>query len=305
MRVIDIQRLRRLDLNLLYSLDSLLRERNVSRAAAAVSVSQPVMSTALARLRRHFGDDLLVRRDNRYALTPLARQLRPEVIRAIHAVDRVVSSRTTFDPTQDVRITVLCSEVVAAMLLPDVHERMVRDAPASTLQVVEPGLVRAQDIQDTLVESFDGVFLPHGWITGLESIDVLEDQWVFVVAADDPTEALTFDDLNTRPWLVAQVGDREYGRGMQQVLAAGVRPRIEVTVSGSMSMPFFLRGTDRVAVMGRRLIEEMGEIFGIREVAGPLELEALRTAFWWHESRRDDPVHQWFRSLLSGVLPDR
>jgi DNA-binding transcriptional LysR family regulator len=285
-------------------LDSLLRERNVSRAAAAISVSQPVMSSALARLRRHFGDELLVRRDNRYELTALARQLRPEVIAAIHAVDRVVSSRTSFDPTQDVRVTVLCGEVLAALLLPEVHRRMLRDAPASMLQVVEPGQVRAQDIEETLAESYDGVFLPHGWVSGLESIDVLEDRWVFAVSADDPAESLTSEDLNTRPWLVARVGDREYGRGMQQVLAAGVRPRVEISVSGSMTMPFFLRGTDRVAVMGRRLIEEMGDVFGIREIPGPLELETLRTAFWWHASRREDPVHRWFRSLLVRSLHD-
>lgn len=297
--MVDVRRLRRLDLNLLYSLDSLLRERNVSRAAAAVSVSQPVMSGSLARLRRHFDDELLVRRGQHYELTLLARQLRPEVTGALQAVDRVVAGRTAFDPDQHVEISVLCGEVLAALLLPDLRRRMVADAPASTLRVVEPGLVRAQDIEATLAENVDGVLLPHGWLTGLESIDVLEDQWVFAVSESDPTPALTMDDLATRPWLVAQVGDREHGRGMQQVLAAGVRPRVDVTVSGSMSMPFFLRDTDRVAVVGRRLVTELGAAYGIREIPGPFELEALRTAFWWHPSRREDPVHRWFRDLVA------
>lgn len=299
--MIDHQRLRRLDLNLLHSLDSLLRERNVSRAAAVVGVSQPVMSSALARLRRHFDDELLLRRDNRYELSPLARQLRPAVIEALRAVDRVVAAQTVFDPAVDVEISVICGEVVSAMLLPGLRHRMLAEAPASTLRVVEPGRASTADLRESLAENVDGVFLPHGWVSGLESIDVLDDQWVFVVSADDETERLTVDHLNARPWLVAQVGDREYARGMQQVLAAGVRPRIDVTVTGSMSMPFFLRGTDRVAVMGRRLVETMGDLFGIREIPGPWELEALRTAFWWHPSRRDDPVHQWLRGLVSGL----
>lgn len=131
----------------------------------------------------------------------------------------------------------------------------------------------------------------------------LNDQWGFVVASDDPADELTMSDLNYRPWVVAQVGNREYGRGMQQVLAAGVRPRADVIVSGSMSMPFFLRGTDRIAVMGRRLVDEMGELYGIRAVPGPMELETMRTAFWWHPSRRDDPVHRWFRTLLTQAPP--
>lgn len=300
--MIDHHRLRRLDLNLLHSLDSLLREQNVSRAAAAVSVSQPVMSSALARLRRHFGDELLVRRNNRYELTPLARQLRPSVTEALHAVERVVAGRTEFDPQTDVRITVVCGEVIAVMLLPTIRRQMLAEAPASTLRIVEPGLVRTRRIEDSLIEDVDGIFIPHGWLSGLESIDVLDDQWVFVVGADDPATELTRDDLEARPWLVAQVGDEQYARGMQQVLAAGVRPRIDVTVNGSMSMPFFLRGSDRVAVMGRRLVQEMGELYGVREVPGPFELDHIRVALWWHASRREDPVHRWFRGVTRRAL---
>lgn len=296
----ESHRLRRLDLNLLRSLDSLLRERNVSRAAAAINVSQPVMSAALARLRRHFDDELLVRRNNRYELTFLAQQLRPVLTEALEAVDRVAGGHTAFDPDSEFQISVICGEVVAAIALPAIRRRMVEGAPNSTLRVTEPSRMRSTEIESSLTSEMDGVFLPHGWIRHLESIDVLDDQWVFAVAQDDPAAALTMDDLGSRPWLVAQVGDGEYARGMQQVLAAGVRPRIDVTVTGSMSMPFFLRGTDRVAVMGRRLVAEMGDLFGVREVPGPMELEHIRTAFWWHPSRRDDPTHRWFRDLVAG-----
>jgi DNA-binding transcriptional LysR family regulator len=295
----DTRRLRRLDLNLLHSLDALLRERNVSRAAAAVNVSQPVMSSALARLRRHFGDDLLVRDGNGYELTPLARQMRPALAEALGAVARVTDARVVFDPELDVQVTLVCGEVVAALVLPELRARMLADAPSSVLKVVEPGTMRGTSIKDAMTTDVDGVFLPHGWISDLESIDVLDDRWVFVVAADDPTAALSLADLNERPWVIAEVGDQAVARGMQQVLAAGVRPRPQVVVSGSMSMPFFLRGTDRVAVMGRLLVEEMGRLFGIREVPGPFELEALRTAFWWHPSRRNDPTHRWLRSLVA------
>lgn len=86
---------------------------------------------------------------------------------------------------------------------------------------------------------------------------------------------------------------------MQQVLTSGIRPRVDVTVSGSMSMPFVLRGTDRVAVIGRRLVEQMGDLYGIKEVSGPFELESLRTALWWDLSRVDAPTHRWLCTLVS------
>ena len=61
-----------LDLNLLPTLDALLEQRSVSRAAEQVGLSQPAVSAQLGRLRRHFGDDLLSRYGNQYRLTPLA-----------------------------------------------------------------------------------------------------------------------------------------------------------------------------------------------------------------------------------------
>ncbi|WP_196780856.1 LysR family transcriptional regulator [Nocardioides sambongensis] len=81
--------LRNLDLNLLPTLDTLLRERNVTRTAESLGLSQPAVSAALGRLRRHFGDELLHRTGNRYELTPLAQQLRTRTEPALQGVHRV------------------------------------------------------------------------------------------------------------------------------------------------------------------------------------------------------------------------
>src|SRR3712207_9565773 len=68
-----------LDLNLVVSLNALLDQRSVTRAAQQLGLSQPALSAPLARLRRHFGDELLSRVGNSYLLTPLAAQLKPRV----------------------------------------------------------------------------------------------------------------------------------------------------------------------------------------------------------------------------------
>src|SRR6185437_14152535 len=88
-----------LDLNLLVTLDALLEHRSVSRAAQQVGLSQPAVSAQLARLRRHFGDDLLARQGNQYRLTPLAVQLRGRVRTAVTGVERVFTAQPDFDPT--------------------------------------------------------------------------------------------------------------------------------------------------------------------------------------------------------------
>ncbi|GGV77115.1 LysR family transcriptional regulator [Streptomyces thermoviolaceus] len=87
-----------LDLNLLVALRELLPERNVTRAAARIGVTQPVASVALARLRRHFGDDLFVRGQNGYVLSPPAMQLADQVETVCAAVERLFATDPRFGP---------------------------------------------------------------------------------------------------------------------------------------------------------------------------------------------------------------
>jgi len=87
-----------IDLNLLVALDALLTERNVTRAAERTSVGQPAMSASLARLRKHFDDQLLVRQGRRLMPTPLAETLVGPVREALAAAESVLVRSHAFDP---------------------------------------------------------------------------------------------------------------------------------------------------------------------------------------------------------------
>ncbi len=90
--------LREVDANLLLSLHALLEERNLTHAGARMTMSQPAMSGALARLRKHFGDELLIRSGRGYELTPLAERLRPSVADAVEAAEALLGNAREFDP---------------------------------------------------------------------------------------------------------------------------------------------------------------------------------------------------------------
>ncbi len=96
-----------LDLNLLVALDALLQERSVTRAAARMGLSQPALSASLARLRRHFGDELLTRVGKEYRL---AAQLRELSRVALSGVERVFTAQAEFDPTSSAREFSLAGE---------------------------------------------------------------------------------------------------------------------------------------------------------------------------------------------------
>ena len=109
--------LRDIDANLLLPLYALLQERNLTHAGDRIALSQPAMSGALARLRRHFGDDLLVRTAHGFELTPLAEQLGPPVAEAVEAAEARLGGPRVFDPgTARKRFTVSISEYAMTVL---------------------------------------------------------------------------------------------------------------------------------------------------------------------------------------------
>jgi hypothetical protein len=118
-----------LDLNLLVALRALIEEQNVTRAGERVGLTQPAMSAALARLRRHFGDELMVRHGNRYELTPLGVALRHRTELAVVAVERVFAAQPDFDPTTSEReFTVLLSDYALMVLGPVVANLLEEEA---------------------------------------------------------------------------------------------------------------------------------------------------------------------------------
>src|SRR5918997_1900280 len=125
-----------LDLNLLVSLDALLEQRSVTRAAARMGLSQPALSASLARLRRHFGDELLTRVGNEYRLTPLAVQLRELVRVALTGVERVFTAQPGFDPASSTReFSLLVSEYVVVDLGDTIAELLAEEAPHTRLRL--------------------------------------------------------------------------------------------------------------------------------------------------------------------------
>ena len=125
------------DLNLLVAFDALMDERSVTRAAARLSLSQPGMSNTLARLRKLFGDPLLVRDGFTLVPTPRADALRQPVRDALAIIRAALDQRTGFDPAADrATWTVSCSDYSLLMLIGPLVRRLAAAAPGVTIRVL-------------------------------------------------------------------------------------------------------------------------------------------------------------------------
>ena len=171
------------DLNLLVALDALLAERSVTRAAGRLGLSQPGMSNTLARLRKLFGDPLLVREGMALVPTPRAEALRQPVREALSLIQQALAGRPGFDPARDrATFTVSCSDYSLLMLIGPLVRRLAAAAPGLTIQVL-PRVANAvrllRDGEANLViepaEIMPGVTLP--------SLRLFADRWVCCVWA--------------------------------------------------------------------------------------------------------------------------
>jgi DNA-binding transcriptional LysR family regulator len=293
---------RGVDFNLLVALRARLQERNVTRAGAAASMSQPAMSAALARLRAHYGDELLVRTGRTYELTPLAEELLPQVAAALDAVGVALDPWASFDPaTSTRRFTVSGSDYALAVLLEPLLATVHAQAPGVTVDfdpIPMPGVdMLAHLLRRDLMLAALGYDIP-----GRRQV-VFTDRFVCVVAADNPRlrdGRLTLEDLAALPH-VASFGDRTPTAADAVLAEAGITPRVEVAVEGLLAVPFTVAGTDLCAFVPERLLARCPPSLRLAVAEVPLEDPELAEAAHWHPSRHGDPSVTWLRDVLREV----
>lgn len=294
-------RLASLDLNLLIALHALLEERNVTRAGRRLGLSQPSTSALLARLRRHFGDDLLARVGNTYELTPLAVTLRERAAAAIDIVERTFATQSSFDPaTTDQRFSLVVSDY-AVMVLGDPLLRLFRaQAPGAHLHLRELSVAsRAPDF-DAMLRTVDGVVVPHGVISGYPSTNLYPDEWVVITAADNTaiSDEPTLQELARASWLVTHHRPSAFSAPFHRLSAFGVDLRIDGAVDNFQSLPMLVSGSDRVAAVPRRLAERLADATGIRALPLPIDTGPIVETLWWHPAHSRDPAHIWLRRVV-------
>lgn len=293
-------RLESLDLNLLLALHALLEERNVTRAGRRLGLTQPAMSSSLARLRRHFGDELLIRVGNAYELTPLASGLIDSTALAVNVVDRVFSARPTFDPAEsDREFTIVTSDYVVSVLGGELTRTLRERAPGVRLRFLQINVPRVDDV-DTTLRSFDGVIMPHGFISSHPSVDIYTDRWVVVADPDNPALAggITMRHLRELPWVTTFRGPTAIASAVRELTMLGVEPRAEVVVENFHSLLLLVPGTERIALVQERLARKMEVLGGFAIHPCPYEAMPLLEAFWYHGVHQTDPAHRWLRETL-------
>jgi DNA-binding transcriptional LysR family regulator len=294
--------LRRLDLNLVVALSALLEERNISAAARRLSVTQPAASQSLAKLRRHFDDDLLVRVDGRYELTALGATLDPLVRTAIADLSVVLGSTRAFDPAETGReFRVSMSDHVLVLFGGALAGAFAARAPRAGLRF-EP-LPLPGRLRDSLLQ-VDALLTPRSIEPPGETVPLFRDEWCLVVDRDraDLARTWTPEEALAQPWVTTEI--HGIVPGHEFLRRSGIEFELAVTVPTFSTVPYVVAGTPFVGLVQRRLAEHLADVTGTTVVAAPWPMPAIHLVAFHDRQRALDPAVRWFLDLLVEVCGD-
>lgn len=293
-----------IDLNLLTSLDALLEEKNVTRAARRLGVSQPAASHALRRLRELLGDPLLVRTTTGMTATPRALELRGMVRTAIDAAEAVLRPAPSFDPATAQRtFSVVMVDQAAYQLLPTLVERLAREAPGIRLDVRPSPAGRFVDVLADDLDLTIGVFLDAP--AGVRDEPLWHEEFVCVIrrgcaAARGPFD---LDRLVSLPHLLVSPRGLP-GSALESALARhGRTRRVGLTVPHFLVAPHVVASTELVWTAPRGLARAFADQVPLAIRDPPIPLAGFTLTMRWHQRLDGDPGLAWLRSMFHEVAP--
>jgi DNA-binding transcriptional LysR family regulator len=294
--------LRRLDLNLLVTLDVLLSEHNVTRAAERLNFSQPSVSVHLAKLRDIFGDPLLLPGPRGMMPTPRADELREPLREALQALEQAVAPATPFDPAQATHTwRVSASDYGESTIVLPALPGLRSAAPGTRLAVVElaPSRIARQAEQGEIDLAFHtSEDAPHG----MRRRALFTERYVLVGRAGHPRlkRKPTVEQFCRLEHVVVSPDGGGFRGITDEALAwLGLSRRVVLSVPHFLFVRSVLATTDLVAMLPSRLVRDTS---GLQLVEPPVDVAGYEMSMLWHERSHRDPAHQWLREHIANSV---
>jgi len=295
--------LSRLDLNLLVSLDILLAEGNVTRAAQRLGLSQPALSTQLKQLRRTFGDPLLIPAARGMTLTARAEALRQPLREALAQVQGVVTGARSFDPgTADQIFRIAASDAIHSGASALLVQRLRRVAPDCRVALLG---YEAGRIQEQMAAGQIDLWLGARPSTppNLRARSLYEERYLCVMRPDHPSAGAPLDldrfcDLDHV--LVSPVGGGFHGVVDDSLAALGRTRRVVASLNSFLLVPTVIGSSDLVATVPARLARAWDRLLAVLQP--PCDVAGFTVTMGWHARAHADPAQVWLREQLTDLL---
>jgi DNA-binding transcriptional LysR family regulator len=292
--------LRDIDLNLLVVFNQLLSDRRVNAAAQSLGITQPAVSNALARLRRHLGDDLFLRTSRGMEPTPFAQHLAGPVAQALGALHSALNQRAAFTPSTSTRTFALAmTDIGEIYFLPPLMELLGRVAPNVSISTVRSTTAALKDdLEAGRVDLALGL-LPD-LKAGFFQRSLFRHRYVCMFRKGHPLggNQISLEDFAAADHVVVVAAGTGHNRVDAMLEDLQVRRRVRLRVPHFVALGHILKETDLVATVPERFARRWVEPFGLVYVRHPARLPEIAINLFWHAKYHREPGNQWLRTLL-------
>ncbi len=303
----------RVDLNLLVYLDALLKERNVTKAANQLGLSQPAMSNGLRRLREVFEDPLLIRTSDGMTPTERAQELQPTIREVLATIDKAVQPQADFDAmTSDRVFRIMASDYAEPTLIPPLVERLRKEAPGISLDIMTPSDVDFYDVEqgkvDMVINRFDS--MPQSF----HQKTLWRDRFVCLVSKDNPI----VDNFNLDTYLQAHhiwVNKTGMGAGVgmnpKDVQRRGWVDNALSELGKTRNIRVFTRHYQAAMQLATQkdlivtipfkatLLPVPTDELVVKEA--PFDIPEMALTMAWSPLLQHNPAHRWMRGLITEI----
>jgi DNA-binding transcriptional LysR family regulator len=293
--------IRQIDLNLLAALDALLDERNVTRAAARLSLTQPTVSGMLERLRDLFGDTLFVRAQRGILPTPYAESLAPRVKRLLADAAALVARDPFVPATAEGTFAISVNDYMQSSLMVPFAAELRRQAPGMRLALY-PLAIEGLGPRLASGELDLAVTIPEFSWPDAHARFLYRERYVCAVRSRHPLKGRGVslkDFCRYDHVLVSPTGGAFEGPTDAALDRKRMRRRVALSVPSFLILTELLQVDDLIAVVPERLVR--GRSRGLRLFPPPLEVPGFDVIAVWHARMHQDPAHRWMRELLATI----
>lgn len=293
----------RLDLNLLLTLEALLAEQNVTKAAARLHLSQPAVSAQLNRLRDMFDDPLLI--PARRGMTPTAKAL--ELIvpmrESLDKLRHTLQSHKDFYPERaNLTVTISCTDYTQAAIVMPLVLALRQRAPGVRI-AARPYNPLQFEQQLASGEVDIAIASPDATKAHLRSCHLFDETYVLIGRHGHPAlkENLTIEEFVELEHVIVSPSGGSFTTPIDDALATfGHKRNVVMSAATFMFVPQIVSVSDLVALVPRRLLLAQPQQLAVTEL--PWLAEQFNVSLVWHERSHGHAGHLWVRELITQIM---
>ncbi|MCB5162036.1 LysR family transcriptional regulator [Marinomonas algarum] len=295
-----------IDLNLLYVLHVLIEEKNVTKAAARLDVSQPAVSRSLSRLRDIFDDPLFLRTSHGLSITSKTQSLAPFLADTLKDLEALVQPSQFNPATSQRRFILSTTDFGALTVLPKILDQFREAAPNATLDVKAWHDDMASELDHSAIDVAVAVLSKEPPVN-IHSVPLKSDRMVCLARRGHPAIG---DTLTLKTYLAAShiqivLGRREYFAVDRALEKMGHKRDVTVHLPNFLPAARVVMGSDLLLTVPSLFAQDMASMMSnVDFYELPFEARTFDYSMIWHERFQHDAAHLWFRNLLKSSFTE-